>query len=64
LPLDGHVVEVLVADGLDDQLVAELPALDDRRRRWSRDNRVVLRAGDPLVEPPDDDRFASSSAAQ
>ncbi len=36
LPLDGLVLDVLVAERLDDERVAELAALDDRRRRAAR----------------------------
>ena len=50
LPLDGLVLEVLVADRLDDERVAELAALDDLRRRLGRHDGVVVRAGDALVE--------------
>jgi hypothetical protein len=32
LPLDGKVLEELVADGFDDERVGELAALDDLRR--------------------------------
>ena len=51
LPLDGQVLDVLVAHRLDDQRVGELAALDDLRRRRRRDDRVVVGAGDRLVEP-------------
>ena len=55
LPLDGLVLDVLVAERLDDERVAELAALDDRRRRRRAHDRVVLGAGDALVEALDDD---------
>jgi hypothetical protein len=55
LPLDGLVLDVLVAEGLDDERVGELAPLDDLRRRRSRDDRVVLRARDGLVESLLDD---------
>ena len=55
LPLDGLVLDVLVADRLDDERVAELAALDDLRRRRRRDDRVVVGARDGLVEALLDD---------
>src|ERR1019366_6604616 len=51
LPLDGQVLDVLVAHRLDDERVGELAALDDLRRRGRRDDGVVVGAGDRLVEP-------------
>ena len=50
LPLDGLVLDVLVADRFDDERVGELAALDDLRRRGRRDDRVVVGARDGLVE--------------
>jgi hypothetical protein len=50
LPLDGQVFDVLVTHGLDDQRVGELAALDDLRQRRRGDDRVVVGAGDRLVE--------------
>lgn len=41
---DGLMLDVLVAGGLGDQGVAKLAALDDRRWRRSRDDRVVVGA--------------------
>jgi hypothetical protein len=49
LPLGGLVLQVFVADALDEQGVSELATLDDLRGRLSRDDGVVLRAGDALV---------------
>jgi hypothetical protein len=54
-PLDRLVLEKLVGDGLDDEGVAELSALDDGRGRFCGDDGVVLRAGDGLIESLGDD---------
>ena len=50
LPLDGLMLDVLVAHSLDDQRVGELAALDDLRRRRRGNDRVVVGASDGLVE--------------
>jgi hypothetical protein len=57
LPLDGHVLEVLVARCLDDQRVAELAAFHDRRWRRRRDDRVVLGTGDGFVDADPDEHL-------
>lgn len=49
LSLDGRMLDVLVADGLDEQRVTELTALDDASCRLSTDRRVVMGTGDGLV---------------
>ncbi len=53
--LDRLMLDVLVADGVDDERVSELAALDELRRRRRCDDAVVLGAGDGLVEPLLDD---------
>src|SRR5260221_4289893 len=50
LSLDRVVLDVLVAGRLDDERVAERSALDDRGRRRRRDDGVVGRACDGLVD--------------
>jgi len=50
LPLDGQVLDVLVARCLDQQPVGELATLDDLRRGRGRYDGVVVGAGDRLVE--------------
>ena len=46
----GLMLDVLVAESLDDERVPELAALDDLRRRLGRHDGVVVGAGDALVE--------------
>src|SRR3984957_1902951 len=54
LALGGLVLHELVGDGFDDQRVAKLATLDDRRRCRGRHDRVVVRTGDALVLALDD----------
>ena len=55
LSLDGLMLDVLVADGFDDESVRELSALDDLRRGRRGDDGVVVGARDGLVEALLDD---------
>src|SRR5205814_8528072 len=55
LPLDELMLDVLVAERLDDERVTKNTTLDDRRRRRRRHDGVVVRARDALVQPLLDD---------
>jgi hypothetical protein len=55
LPLDGQVLQVLVAHGLDEEGVPEHAAFDDLRRRLRGAGRAIVGALDNLVFTTNDD---------